>query len=77
LVCGPPPAGRAKWSTALLAEEASRRRIVPSVGRETIRLVLATHGLKPWREKNVVRSRNQQGIHQSDGGASRTLRKAL
>jgi hypothetical protein len=25
------------------------------VGRETIRLLLERRGLKPWREKNVVR----------------------
>lgn len=58
LACGPPPSGRAKWSTQVLAEEAMRREIVPKVGRETIRLVLLNHHLKPWRKKNVVRSRN-------------------
>ena len=63
LVCGPPPAGRAKWSTAVLAQEAMRRGIVPRVGRETIRLVLSNHGLKPWREKNVVRSGNRPRVH--------------
>lgn len=76
LVCGPPPAGRARWSTALLAEEASRRGIVKKVGRETIRLVLASHGLKPWREKNVVRARNQSGVHRPDGSSARVVRKA-
>jgi hypothetical protein len=25
------------------------------VGRETIRILLQRHDLKPWREKNVVR----------------------
>jgi hypothetical protein len=39
----------------LLAEETVRRRIVPAVGRETIRMLLQSHELKPWREKNVVR----------------------
>jgi putative transposase len=55
MVCGPAPEGRARWTVALVAEEAARRKVVPTVGRETIRLVLANHGLKPWREKNVVR----------------------
>lgn len=63
LACGPPPAGRAKWSTKILAREAVRRGIVPKVGRETVRLVLVNHDLKPWRKKNVVRSRNRPGIH--------------
>ncbi len=57
LACTDPPAGRAKWTTALLAEYAVRDGIVPSVGRETIRLALHERGLKPWREKNVVRAR--------------------
>jgi transposase len=55
LVCGPPPAGRARWTVRLLAEEAVKRKLVPRVGRETIRVLLESHDLKPWREKNVVR----------------------
>jgi hypothetical protein len=43
----------------LVAQEAVKRRLVPRVGRETIRILLLDHGLKPWREKNVVRSRTQ------------------
>jgi hypothetical protein len=56
LACSSPPEGFACWSIRLLAEETVRRNIVPSVGRETIRMLLQSHGLKPWREKNVVRS---------------------
>ena len=55
LVCGPPPEGRARWTVRLLAEEAVKRKLVPRVGRETIRVLLEGHDLKPWREKNVVR----------------------
>jgi transposase len=55
MVCGPPPAGQARWSVRLIAEEAVQRKLVPKVGRETIRILLRTHDLKPWREKNVVR----------------------
>ena len=57
LACTPPPAGRAKWTTALLAEQAVTAGIVASIGRETIRLTLHERGIKPWREKNVVRAR--------------------
>jgi hypothetical protein len=32
-----------------------KRRLVPRVGRETIRMLLLHDDLKPWREKNVVR----------------------
>lgn len=47
LVCGPPPAGRARWTVRLLAEHAVRSGIVDKVGRETVRVVLAEHELKP------------------------------
>jgi len=53
--CSPPPEGRARWTVRLLTEEAIRRKLVPRVGRETIRVLLESHDLKPWREKNVVR----------------------
>jgi putative transposase len=62
MVCGPVPEGRATWSTTLIAAEAMRRGIVPRVGRETIRMVLSRHQLKPWREKNVVRARDRRGV---------------
>jgi putative transposase len=55
MVCSAPPEGRARWTVRLVAEEAVKRRLVARVGRETIRLLLLHHDLKPWREKNVVR----------------------
>ena len=55
MVCGPAPAGQARWTVRLIAEEAVKRKLVAKVGRETIRILLRTHDLKPWREKNVVR----------------------
>lgn len=56
MVCGSPPAGRARWSIRLATQEAVERGIVATVGRETIRRALLEHDLKPWRKKNVVRS---------------------
>lgn len=55
MVCSAPPGGRARWTVRLVAEEAIQRKLVPQVGRETIRVLLLHHDLKPWREKNVVR----------------------
>ena len=55
MVCSDPPQGRARWTVRLVAEEAVKRKLVPQVGRETIRILLLHHDLKPWREKNVVR----------------------
>ena len=53
MVCSSPPEGRARWTVRLVAQEAVKRRLVPRVGRETIRILLLSHDLKPWREKNV------------------------
>jgi putative transposase len=59
MVCSDPPEGRARWTVRLVVEEAVKRRLVPRIGRETIRVLLLHHDLKPWREKNVVRGRPQ------------------
>jgi putative transposase len=55
MVCSAPPPGAARWTVRLVAEQAVTRKVVPRVGRETIRVLLQSHDLKPWREKNVVR----------------------
>ena len=55
MVCGPPPAGRARWTVRLIAQEAVKRKLVERVAPETVRILLQNHDLKPWREKNVVR----------------------
>ena len=57
VACSQPPEGRARWTVRLLAEEAVKRKLVPRVGRETIRVLLESHDLKPWRGKNVVRGK--------------------
>jgi len=57
MVCAEPPEGRARWTVRLVTEQAVKKKIVPRVGRETVRILLQSHDLKPWREKNVVRRR--------------------
>jgi transposase len=56
MVCSDPPEGYARWTVRLVAQEAVKRRLVPRAGRETIRILLLHHDLRPWREKNVVRA---------------------
>lgn len=68
MVCGKPPEGRARWTVRLVAEEAVKRKLVPRAGRETIRMLLQSHDLKPWREKNVVRGGIRPEVHREDGG---------
>ena len=50
MVCSQPPQGRARWTVRLVTEQAVKRKLVPRVGRETIRVLLQSHDLKPWRE---------------------------
>jgi putative transposase len=56
MVCGTPPSGQARWTVRLIVEQAQKKKLVPRVGRETIRMLLQDHDLKPWRENNVVRT---------------------
>jgi len=67
MVCSQPPEGLARWTVRLIAEEAVKRKLVPDVGRETIRVLLLSHDFKPWREKNVVRGRSGRRVHPKDG----------
>ena len=57
MVCSQPPEGQARWSVRLIAQEAVKRKLAPKVGRETIRILLRNHDLKPWREKKLVHRR--------------------
>ena len=72
MVCSNPPEGRARWTVRLVAEEAVKRKLVPNVGRETIRILLQSHELMPWRE-NVVRGGVGRGLHREDGGRAGRL----
>jgi putative transposase len=76
VVCSPPPEGRARWTVRLLTEEVIKRKLVPRVGRETIRVLLESHDLKPWREKNVVCGEVGPGVHRPHGGRAQDIRKA-
>jgi transposase len=67
MVCSDPPEGYARWTVRLIAKEAVKRKLVPRAGRETIRILLQSHDLKPWREKNVVRGRAHRRVSGKDG----------
>jgi transposase len=77
MVCSDPPEGFQRWSVRLIAEYCIKRKIVPKVGRETIRLVLSNHELKPWREKNVVRGNNKPRIQAPHDEAAQGVQSAV
>jgi transposase len=60
LACTGPPEGYTRWTVRLLCAESVRRKLIPPVSREKIRIVLRDHDTKPWREKNVVYSRTDR-----------------
>lgn len=49
--CELPPNGRARWTVALLTENIASDNKIPTASRETVRLVLHSHQMKPWLEK--------------------------
>jgi transposase len=48
--CSKPPAGRARWTLSLLADEMVRLTEHRSLSRDTVRRRLAEKELKPWQE---------------------------
>jgi len=67
IACSAPPIGQARWTLQLLAEEAMRRGIAPKVTKQDAQKVLKAHDLKPWREKNVVRTEIRRRVRGPDG----------
>jgi len=51
LACSKPPAGRARWTLQLLADEVVRLTAHESLSDETVRRRLGEVAFKPWQEK--------------------------
>ena len=51
VACSDPPAGRARWTLQLLADEMVTRTDHNDLSRETIRRRLGEQEVKPWRQK--------------------------
>lgn len=52
LVCSDPPEGFDRWSLSLLEEKAIGSGVTKEISRESIRLILQEHDLKPWQQKS-------------------------
>ena len=50
-VCSDPPEGFDRWTLDLLKEKLEQEKIVQSIGRESIRVILQEHDLKPWQQR--------------------------
>jgi transposase len=51
-VCSDPPEGFDRWTLVMLRDNAIKKGIVDSISRESIRLILQEHDLKPWQQKS-------------------------
>lgn len=52
LVCCDPPDGFDRWTLDLIQEHTVKKGIAVSIGRDTIRLILREHDIKPWQQKS-------------------------
>jgi transposase len=50
-VCSEPPAECARWTLDLVVENLSAKGF-PAISRESVRLVLRNHNLKPWQQES-------------------------
>lgn len=52
IVCSEPPDAFDRWTLELIKEEAIKSKVVHDISRETIRVILKEHDVKPWQQKS-------------------------
>jgi hypothetical protein len=50
MVCSNPPEGFDRWTLELIKDNAVKGGIVDEISKETIRIILKEHDLKPWQQ---------------------------
>jgi transposase len=56
IACSDAPEGRERWTLQLLRDKLIGDKVVLKISLDTIHRQLTKRGIKPWREKNVVRA---------------------
>ena len=51
IACTTPPEGQSRWTLDLIKEFSEKEKIVNEISRETLRILLASREIKPWRHK--------------------------
>ena len=51
IACTSPPEGQSRWTLDLIKEASENERIVDKISRESLRVLLASREIKPWRNK--------------------------
>lgn len=55
IACSDAPEGHDRWTLSLLRDKLIGEKVVLKISLDTIHRQLTKRGIKPWREKNVVR----------------------
>lgn len=63
LACSDAPDGRDHWTLELLRKQMIKDKRVKSISTVALRHRLIKRKIKPWREKNVVRSEHHARVH--------------
>jgi transposase len=51
VVCTNPPDGQARWTLELIREAAAKKKIINAISTESIRIILISREIKPWKHK--------------------------
>lgn len=51
-VCSDPPEGFDRWTLDLIQSKVEKDKVIDSISRESIRIILQEHDLKPWQQKS-------------------------
>jgi transposase len=73
VTCSNPPEGASRWTLTLLRQRLLKDKTVKHISKVAIFHHLNNRGLKPWREKNVVYSQTNSGIHTANGTSAETV----
>lgn len=51
IACTAPPEGQSRWTLDLIKEASEKENVVSEISRESLRVLLASREIKPWRHK--------------------------
>jgi transposase len=51
IICTDPPEGFDRWTLELIQEKVKKNKIVDAISKESIRIIMQEHDLKPWQQK--------------------------
>jgi len=83
IVCSCPPEGFDRWTLNLIKERVVKSKITKDISRETVRVILQEHDLKPWRQKSwcvpdlddefIERMEDVLAVYEGEHSSSRPL----